>query len=87
SSALWFVCPPAKFEEVKALWAKDGENLEGEGHFASLKTLSSANFQVTVIDQHPGDLVVIPAMAVHQVLNKGKVTMKIAWNLITEDCL
>ncbi|KAL9540135.1 hypothetical protein MBANPS3_009857 [Mucor bainieri] len=44
--------------------------------------LENAQFQAQVIVQRPGDLVIVPSRAYHQVRNVG-VSVKIAWNRIT----
>lgn len=48
--------------------------------------LENAQFQAQVIVQRPGDLVIIPSRAYHQVRNVG-VSVKIAWNRITAQTL
>ncbi|KAL9552891.1 hypothetical protein MBANPS3_003565 [Mucor bainieri] len=48
--------------------------------------LENAQFQAQVIVQRPGDLVMIPSRAYHQVRNVG-VSVKIAWNRITAHTL
>ncbi|KAL9559904.1 hypothetical protein PS6_000514 [Mucor atramentarius] len=48
--------------------------------------LKDAQFQAQVIVQRPGDLVIIPSRAYHQVRNVG-VSVKIAWNRITAQTL
>ncbi|KAK4516760.1 uncharacterized protein ATC70_011738 [Mucor velutinosus] len=48
--------------------------------------LEHAQFQAQVIVQRPGDLVIIPSRAYHQVRNVG-ISVKIAWNRITAQTL
>lgn len=48
--------------------------------------LKNAQFKAQVIVQKPGDLVIIPSRAYHQVRNVG-VSIKIAWNRITAQTL
>lgn len=48
--------------------------------------LQNADFKAQVIIQKPGDLVIIPSRAYHQVRNVG-VSIKVAWNRITAQTL
>ncbi|KAG0013156.1 hypothetical protein BGZ81_001199, partial [Podila clonocystis] len=78
---------PSDYEEVKKLWKKADREFEKENYFAALAVMTKARSKFFILEQKVGDFVVIPALACHQVYNKGKVTVKIAWNRITPDCL
>ncbi|KAF4631301.1 hypothetical protein G7Y89_g6829 [Cudoniella acicularis] len=63
------------------------ETKELEKHFAQVNAWKKAPFNVWVVEQKVGDLILIPPLAPHQVWNRGTRTMKVAWNRTTVDTL
>ncbi|CEP18488.1 hypothetical protein [Parasitella parasitica] len=60
--------------------------MESDRAWLQNSMLENASFQAQVIVQRPGDLVIIPSRAYHQVRNVG-ISIKIAWNRITAQTL
>lgn len=60
--------------------------MESDRAWLSQETIINSTLNVQVIIQRPGDLVIIPSRAYHQVRNVG-VSIKIAWNRITPQSL
>lgn len=60
--------------------------LESDRAWLSAYKVNKSNFTVQVIIQKPGDLVIVPSRAYHQVRNVG-VSLKLAWNRITAQTL
>ena len=44
--------------------------------------LRLADFPIYIVEQNPGDLVVFPSGAQHQVINHGKLVTSVAWNVL-----
>lgn len=87
-SSLWFMTKAGDRELVTDYWvSKLGHDLEVEGHFASIDDLRDAGFDVYVHEQKIGDFILVPAMAPHQVWNRGDFTIKAAWNRTTAETL
>ncbi|KAG2230852.1 hypothetical protein INT48_009233, partial [Thamnidium elegans] len=60
--------------------------LESDRAWLSAFKVNKSDFPVQVIIQKPGDLVIVPSRAYHQVRNVG-VSIKLAWNRITAQTL
>jgi hypothetical protein len=67
SSSIWFVVASRDFNKVEALWTSLGQHIEDENYMASLSDWTQDKFDVFVYEQRPGDLIIIPSMAFHQV--------------------
>ncbi|KAF9354822.1 hypothetical protein BGX26_007330 [Mortierella sp. AD094] len=87
SYAIWFVIKPEHRQEAEDLWRSFGQNLEYEDYLASVEDLQNATFPIYVVEQKIGDLVMVPSLSYHQVINLGKMTIKVAWNRLTTNCL
>ncbi|KFH66212.1 hypothetical protein MVEG_08312 [Podila verticillata NRRL 6337] len=85
SSSLWYIASPKDYGKVKQLWDSWGKFFEQENYCATVDELMASEFLFYRVDQKPGDLIILPPMAPHQVYNKGKATVKLAWNRITPE--
>lgn len=87
-----YIKPSAK--ENKMINRKDRDTnsiskssfMESDRAWLTQETIINSTLNVQVIIQRPGDLVIIPSRAYHQVRNVG-VSIKIAWNRITPQSL
>lgn len=87
-SSIWFMTESKDRHVVSEYWLSVlGHDIEVENHFAQLIAWKKAPFQTYVVEQRPGDFVLIPPLAPHQVWNRGTRTMKIAWNRTTVETL
>lgn len=87
-SSIWFMTETDDRQTVAEYWQSIlGHDIEVEKHFASISAWRKAPFSVHVVVQEPGDLVIIPSLAPHQVWNRGTRTMKAAWNRTTPETL
>lgn len=87
-SSIWFMTETKEREVVSEYFLSMlGHDIEVEKHFAQLNAWKKAPFNVWVVEQKPGDLILIPPLAPHQVWNRGTRTMKVAWNRTTVDTL
>lgn len=87
-SSVWFMSESKEREVVSEYWlSRLGHDIEVEKHFAQVNAWRNAPFKVYVVDQKPGDFILIPPLAPHQVWNRGTRTMKIAWNRTTVETL
>jgi len=87
-SSLWFMTETKDRHQVAEYWLSTlGHDIETENHFAQINSWKLAPFNVYIVDQRPGDLILIPPMAPHQVWNRGTRTMKVAWNRSTLETL
>lgn len=87
-SSLWFMTEMKDRHLVSEYWLSVlGHDIEVENHFAQLIAWRKAPFKTYVVEQRPGDFILIPPLAPHQVWNRGTRTMKIAWNRTTVETL
>ncbi|RAR11613.1 transcription factor jumonji aspartyl beta-hydroxylase [Stemphylium lycopersici] len=87
-SSIWFMTESKERHVVSEYWLSIlGHDIEVENHFAQLIAWKKAPFQTYVVEQRPGDFILIPPLAPHQVWNRGTRTMKIAWNRTTVETL
>jgi hypothetical protein len=87
-SSIWFMTETKDRHLVSEYWLSVlGHDIEVENHFAQLAAWKKAPFRTYVVEQRPGDFILIPPLAPHQVWNRGTRTMKIAWNRTTVETL
>ncbi|KAK0102492.1 hypothetical protein ONS95_006108 [Cadophora gregata] len=87
-SSIWFMTETKEREVVSEYFLSMlGHDVEVEKHFAQVNAWKKAPFNVWVVEQKKGDLILIPPLAPHQVWNRGTRTMKAAWNRTTVDTL
>ncbi|GJJ75417.1 hypothetical protein EMPS_07775 [Entomortierella parvispora] len=83
SLSVWYIASPRDYDKVKRAWASWGKFFEQEKYSATVDQMLESGIDFYRVDQRPGDVVILPPMAPHQVYNKGKATVRIAWNRIT----
>jgi hypothetical protein len=87
-SSIWFMTETKDRHLVSEYWLSVlGHDIEVEDHFAQVVAWKKAPFSVYVVEQRPGDFILIPPLAPHQVWNRGTRTMKVAWNRTTPETL
>lgn len=87
-SSVWFMTESKDRNLVSEYWLSTlGHDIEVENHFAQISAWKRAPFNVYVVEQRPGDFILIPPLAPHQVWNRGTRTMKVAWNRTTIETL
>ncbi|PNS14011.1 F-box/WD repeat-containing protein 7 [Sphaceloma murrayae] len=87
-SSIWFMTQASDRQTVAEFWlSRLGHDIEVENHYAQINSWKHAPFQVFIVDQRPGDFILIPPLAPHQVWNRGTRTMKVAWNRTTIETL
>ncbi|KAL2813161.1 hypothetical protein BJX63DRAFT_232644 [Aspergillus granulosus] len=69
-------------EKVDSFMEKLGRSAHTDWANVSIEKLRSADFPIYVTDQRPGDLVVFPSAAAHQVWNISAMVTKVVWNLM-----
>ncbi|KAF9177991.1 hypothetical protein BGZ51_008223 [Haplosporangium sp. Z 767] len=87
SYSIWFIVAAKDKPKVESLLQSLGRNIEFENYFLSVKDFAKADFPVYVVQQKPGDLVLVPSLGYHQVANMGPASIKVAWNRLTTNCL
>ncbi|KAK0390014.1 hypothetical protein NLU13_3587 [Sarocladium strictum] len=87
-SSIWFMTESNDRAVVREYFLSMlGHDIEIEKHFAQTNAWKRAPFDVYIVEQKPGDFILIPPLAAHQVWNRGTRTMKVAWNRTTVDTL
>lgn len=87
-SSIWFMTESKDRHSVQEYWLSVlGHDIEVENHFAQVAAWKKAPFTTYVVEQRPGDFILIPPLAPHQVWNRGTRTMKVAWNRTTVETL
>ncbi|KAI8346855.1 hypothetical protein B0O80DRAFT_223991 [Mortierella sp. GBAus27b] len=82
-SSVWFMVSDKDMNKFEELCRSLGREPQYENSFLSVDDLSRAIFPIYVAEQKTGDLILIPSLSYHQVVNLGNATIKIAWNRIT----
>ncbi|KAF9984703.1 hypothetical protein BGZ65_012826 [Modicella reniformis] len=82
-SSVWFIVSNKDMDKFEELCRSLGREPQYENSLLSVDDLSRANFPIYVAEQKTGDLVLIPSLSYHQVVNLGNSTIKVAWNRIT----
>lgn len=86
--SIWFMTESKDRHMVAEYWLSVlGHDIEVEKHFAQIVAWQKAPFKTYVVEQRPGDFILIPPLAPHQVWNRGTRTMKVAWNRTTIETL
>ncbi|KAK7512082.1 hypothetical protein IWZ03DRAFT_51303 [Phyllosticta citriasiana] len=87
-SSIWFMTETKDRHTVAEYWLSVlGHDIEVEKHFAQVAAWKRAPFKTYIHEQKPGDFILIPPLAPHQVWNRGTRTMKVAWNRTTVETL
>ena len=87
-SSIWFMTETKDRYLVSEYWMSIlGHDIEVESHFAQINAWKNAPFTTHIVTQRPGDFILIPPLAPHQVWNRGTRTMKVAWNRTTVETL
>ncbi|GAB1191493.1 hypothetical protein APSETT444_000672 [Aspergillus pseudonomiae] len=80
-SSIWFMTESKDRHVVAEYWMSTlGHDLDIEDHFAQINAWKAAPFKTYIVEQRPGDFLLVPPLAAHQVWNRGTRTMKVAWN-------
>ncbi|KAL1919005.1 uncharacterized protein VTP21DRAFT_2386 [Calcarisporiella thermophila] len=85
--SIWFLAKSADRERVAELWQSLNRDIDAEDYLAGVDELYKANFDIFLIEQRLGDLVIVPPNSAHQVINRGGCTIKISWNRIVPETL
>ncbi|KDQ17966.1 hypothetical protein BOTBODRAFT_545322 [Botryobasidium botryosum FD-172 SS1] len=80
ASAFWFLTSSADSIECSQYFNTLGAELDAETHIVTLDELRRAPFKVYICEQKLGDLVLVPPMSCHQVVNHGGITIKTSWS-------
>ncbi|EAW10061.1 putative JmjC domain protein [Aspergillus clavatus NRRL 1] len=87
-SSIWFMTESKDRGVVSEYWQSTlGHDIDIEDHFAQINAWRAAPFKTYIVEQKPGDFILIPPLAAHQVWNRGTRTMKVAWNRTTVETL
>ncbi|KAJ5214594.1 hypothetical protein N7449_001763 [Penicillium cf. viridicatum] len=87
-SSIWLMTETKDRRIVSEYWMSVlGHDIDIEDFFAPLHAWEIAPFKTWVVEQKPGDLILVPPLAAHQVWNRGTRTMKVAWNRTTVNTL
>ncbi len=81
--SFWFMTRSADIGEVTKYFHHLGHELDHELHAITLEELSEAPFDVYIVQQQLGDLVLVPPRSCHQVVNYGGITLKTSWSRMT----
>ncbi|KAL2863041.1 putative JmjC domain protein [Aspergillus lucknowensis] len=87
-SSVWFMTSSKDRKLVSEYWNSVlGHDINIEDHFAQINAWKAAPFTTYIVEQRPGDFILVPPLAAHQVWNRGTRTMKVAWNRTTVETL
>uniref|UniRef100_A0A6B2KY82 JmjC domain-containing protein n=1 Tax=Arcella intermedia TaxID=1963864 RepID=A0A6B2KY82_9EUKA len=80
--ALWILFATQDRDKARELWSAYGGDIEEDNCYLPMEELKNSKAKFYVFRQRPGDLVFVPPDSVHQVVNKGGRSLKVAWNRI-----
>lgn len=73
--------------EVATYMHQLGQELALETHALTIEELAQAKFDIYIVEQKIGDLVLVPSRSAHQVVNHGGITVKMSWSRMTSNNL
>ena len=73
-ASFWFMTKGSSSADAAKYFHSLGRELDHENHVITLEELANAPFQVFIIEQKLGDLVLVPPRSCHQVVNFGATT-------------
>ncbi|KAJ4497973.1 hypothetical protein C8R41DRAFT_758184 [Lentinula lateritia] len=80
-SSFWFMTRREDARKVTNYFHhKLGHDIDHESCVTSVQDFAKAPFPVYIIEQKLGDLVIVPRMSCHQVVNHGGLTVKMSWS-------
>ncbi|KAJ3905028.1 hypothetical protein F5879DRAFT_800469 [Lentinula edodes] len=80
-SSFWFMTRREDARKVTNYFHhKLGHDIDHESCVTSVQDFGKAPFPVYIIEQKLGDLVIVPRMSCHQVVNHGGLTVKMSWS-------
>ncbi|KAJ3725819.1 hypothetical protein C8R42DRAFT_575604 [Lentinula raphanica] len=80
-SSFWFMTKRQDARKVADYFHdKLGHDIDHENHVTSIEDFANAPFPVYIVEQKMGDLVMVPRMSCHQVVNHGGLTVKMSWS-------
>ncbi|KAF8831187.1 hypothetical protein HHX47_DHR1000231 [Lentinula edodes] len=80
-SSFWFMTRREDARKVTNYFHhKLGHDIDHESCVTSVQDFANAPFPVYIIEQKLGDLVIVPRMSCHQVVNHGGLTVKMSWS-------
>ncbi len=82
-SSFWFMTNGSDSPQVTQYFHTLRHELDHESHTITISELAKAPFDVYVIEQKVGDLVLVPPRSCHQVINSGGLTIKMSWSRMT----
>ena len=82
-SAFWFMTQSSDTHRASEYFQKLGTELDHESKVLIPEDFAAAPFDVHVVEQRLGDLVLVPRRSCHQVVNHGGITTKVSWSRMT----
>lgn len=82
-SSFWFMTESSMAPKASQYFQKLRHELDHENHIITLEELAKAPFNVYILEQKLGDLVLVPPRSCHQVVNSGGITIKTSWSRMT----
>jgi len=82
-SSFWFMTESSSAPKASKYFHSLKQELDLENHVITVEELARAPFNVYIIEQKLGDLVLVPPRSCHQVVNFGGITIKTSWSRMT----
>lgn len=82
-SSFWFMTETSAARQVSDYFHQLNQELDHENYFITIEDLAQAPFNIYLVQQRLGDMVLVPPRSSHQVVNYGGITLKIAWSRMT----
>ncbi|KAF9509376.1 hypothetical protein BS47DRAFT_1301562 [Hydnum rufescens UP504] len=81
TSSFWFLTSSGDSDAASEWFRRSlHQDLDLGSHTITLDEFKTANFPIYVCQQKLGDMVIIPRMSCHQVVNHGGISLKVAWS-------
>jgi hypothetical protein len=82
-SAFWFMTRSSDAWSMAKYFQSLSQELDLESHAMSIEEFAAAPCEIYITEQKVGDLVLVPPRSCHQVVNHGRLTVKMSWSRMT----
>jgi hypothetical protein len=82
-AAFWFMTKSSDAPSAADFFQTLNNELDHESLTLAAEEFACAPFDVHVVEQRVGDLVLVPRRSCHQVVNYGGITNKLSWSRMT----
>jgi hypothetical protein len=80
---LWAVFRRQHAQDAKKFWRSQNGSIDKDNCFLPFSTIAKSDVPAVIIIQRAGDMILVPPLSPHQVINKNGISIKTAWATLT----